>query len=460
MEEKEGAGQTGTKAKRETTMERETTTQREAATQRKKIELNIPQVAGSAVAAVVAAKMAFSFGVYGTILGAGLVSVIATCGGSIFQHFFSRTSEQVREAAEKAKPRARQVPVAADGRPVPETFRPAGTTSTTGPVTTSWRPGVVTAEGDATSVPPATAGHTGDAARTRLVTSVDADRTQLLTSADVEAALHGQAAGRSDASPLTLGDAGQDRPKTPADDDVRTQLLATVDADATRLLTPVSPGAADATRALPVTDATRALPTAEETMLLRADAVGAGPVNGVDTETRLLGAALPLDGVPDADREPVVQGKRVKSWKRPVLGAVVVFGVAMTGIASYEVVTGSSFSGDGSRVLQPGSWGGSGSSARDRQDTTPEQGPSTSGPSEGATPDGDEPTRGTGPTAAPDGDGGTRPTPAPTPSKSEEQPSPTPSASESDEPTTEPPSPDPSDDGDDAGQERGGTPTD
>ncbi|MCX5371493.1 hypothetical protein [Streptomyces sp. NBC_00103] len=63
----------------------------------KRIDLNVPQVAGSAVAAVVAAKLASYFGVYGTILGAGLVSVVATCGGSLFQHFFRRTGEQFRD---------------------------------------------------------------------------------------------------------------------------------------------------------------------------------------------------------------------------------------------------------------------------------------------------------------------------------------------------------------------------
>ncbi len=45
---------------------------------------------------MVAAKLASSFGVYGTILGAGLISVIATCGGSVLQHFFKRTGEQLR----------------------------------------------------------------------------------------------------------------------------------------------------------------------------------------------------------------------------------------------------------------------------------------------------------------------------------------------------------------------------
>ncbi|TQJ56249.1 hypothetical protein OHU34_11240 [Streptomyces sp. NBC_00080] len=81
----------------------------------KRIDLNVPQVAGSAVAAVVAAKLASYFGVYGTILGAGLVSVVATCGGSLFQHFFRRTGEQfrdtqVRDPQVAAKPRVRTPP--------------------------------------------------------------------------------------------------------------------------------------------------------------------------------------------------------------------------------------------------------------------------------------------------------------------------------------------------------------
>ncbi|WP_026251994.1 hypothetical protein [Streptomyces sp. PsTaAH-124] len=71
---------------------------------RRRIELSVPQVAGSAVAAVVAAKLASYFGVYGTILGAGLVSVVATCGGSVFQHFFRRTGEQIRTVTVPVRP--------------------------------------------------------------------------------------------------------------------------------------------------------------------------------------------------------------------------------------------------------------------------------------------------------------------------------------------------------------------
>ncbi|NYE43371.1 hypothetical protein HEB29_004382 [Streptomyces fulvorobeus] len=72
----------------------------------------MPQVAGSAVAAVAAAVMASQLGVYGTILGAGVMSVVATCGGSVFQHFFRRTGEQIREVTVQVKhPAGRQVTV-------------------------------------------------------------------------------------------------------------------------------------------------------------------------------------------------------------------------------------------------------------------------------------------------------------------------------------------------------------
>lgn len=75
---------------------------------KRRLDLSVPQVAGSAVAAVVAAKLASYFGVYGTILGAGLVSAIATCGGTVFQHFFRRTGEQIRDVTVQPKPKPRQ----------------------------------------------------------------------------------------------------------------------------------------------------------------------------------------------------------------------------------------------------------------------------------------------------------------------------------------------------------------
>jgi hypothetical protein len=84
---------------------------KEGEQKKKRVDLSLPQVAGSAVAAVVAAKLASYFGVYGTILGAGVVSAIATCGGTVFQHFFKRTGEQLRDVTVQTKPRPQQPPV-------------------------------------------------------------------------------------------------------------------------------------------------------------------------------------------------------------------------------------------------------------------------------------------------------------------------------------------------------------
>ncbi|TXL84270.1 hypothetical protein [Streptomyces sp. IB2014 016-6] len=92
------------------------------ATQR--LELSVPQVAGSALAAIAAAVFASKLGVYGTIIGAGVVSVIATCGGTVFQHLFRRTGDQIREVSVQVKPKARQV---YDSEPAPApTPAPAG----------------------------------------------------------------------------------------------------------------------------------------------------------------------------------------------------------------------------------------------------------------------------------------------------------------------------------------------
>ncbi|MEU9121706.1 hypothetical protein AB0C96_17915 [Streptomyces sp. NPDC048506] len=74
----------------------------------KRIDLSVAQVAGSALAAAVAAYLAGQLGVYGTIIGAGLVSVVATTGGSIFQHLFRRTGEQIKEVSVVTRPRPRR----------------------------------------------------------------------------------------------------------------------------------------------------------------------------------------------------------------------------------------------------------------------------------------------------------------------------------------------------------------
>lgn len=97
----------------------------------RRIDLSLPQVAGSAMAAVAAAVAASQLGVYGTILGAGVMSIVATCGGSVFQHFFRRTGEQIREVTVQVKHPGREVTVhtrqTRDGGDPDATWQSAGT---------------------------------------------------------------------------------------------------------------------------------------------------------------------------------------------------------------------------------------------------------------------------------------------------------------------------------------------
>ncbi|MEW1614192.1 MULTISPECIES: hypothetical protein [unclassified Streptomyces] len=143
-----------------------------------RIDLSLPQVAGSAVAAVAAAVAASQLGVYGTIAGAGVMSVVATCGGSVFQHFFRRTGEQIREVTvQVTHPEGRQVTVhtkettpsahrGAERRPQPESTADATTVLPTAD------PGAVPrVVPDAESTQP-------------LRPAADADRTQLLDLGD------------------------------------------------------------------------------------------------------------------------------------------------------------------------------------------------------------------------------------------------------------------------------------
>ncbi|MEV7774117.1 hypothetical protein [Kitasatospora sp. NPDC086791] len=83
--------------------------------ERRRIDLSVAQVVASALAAVVGALLASELGVYGTIMGAAVVSVGATTGGALFQHLFRRTGEQLREAVDRGPNQTanalRQVPV-------------------------------------------------------------------------------------------------------------------------------------------------------------------------------------------------------------------------------------------------------------------------------------------------------------------------------------------------------------
>ncbi len=85
-------------------------------TRRRALDLSVTQVAASALAAVVGAVLASELGVYGTIIGAAVVSTGATVGSALFQHLFRRTGEQLRDLATSAPAR----PAPTGPNPLPE----------------------------------------------------------------------------------------------------------------------------------------------------------------------------------------------------------------------------------------------------------------------------------------------------------------------------------------------------
>ncbi|MFJ8228527.1 hypothetical protein ACIQ9E_01020 [Streptomyces sp. NPDC094448] len=86
----------------------------------RRLDLSVPQVVASVLAAVAAAVLASRLGVYGTIVGAGVVSAVATCGGPLIQHLFSRTGDQLRDV--RTPVRGRRLPPA---EPVPLSLPPS-----------------------------------------------------------------------------------------------------------------------------------------------------------------------------------------------------------------------------------------------------------------------------------------------------------------------------------------------
>ncbi|MEU3961799.1 hypothetical protein AB0F42_18550 [Streptomyces buecherae] len=216
------------------------TAESEAKEKTKRLELSVAQVAGSALAAVAAAVLASRLGVYGTIIGAGVVSVVATAGGSVFQHFFHRTGEQLRVVTVHHRPRARQVPHTGDG--APEATRASAPPSRHAHTSARRSP----APGATHRAPTPADGHGADAPReeaaTRPLPTADADRTRSLPRSDLErtrmmprasAAAMAEEADRTRALPR-VSDIGSPEARTGADAD-RTRALRRVD-QATRQL--------------------------------------------------------------------------------------------------------------------------------------------------------------------------------------------------------------------------------
>ncbi|MGV9658831.1 hypothetical protein [Streptomyces koyangensis] len=174
---------------RETTQVKEVGTRsgEEPQQEAKRIDLSVPQVAGSAVAAVAGAVAASQLGVYGTVIGAGVMSVVATTGGSVFQHLFRRTGEQIRDVAHVR-------PKEGPGPDVPDTFRAApepdpltdpapGRVASADPATAHTVPGEPPAPVEATQllgqVDPS-APRPADAEATQLLGQADPDATRAL----------------------------------------------------------------------------------------------------------------------------------------------------------------------------------------------------------------------------------------------------------------------------------------
>lgn len=237
----------------------------------RQLDLSVPQVAGSAVAAVVAAKLTSQFGVYGTILGAGVVSALATCGGSIFQHLFRRTGEQIRGVATQAKPTARAA---------------AGSV-------------------------------TADAGTTQSHSSAKhaADRTQILaTVGDTNRARR----------PPTQPHSPQPPPHAPRARGVHGEAQPLGGPDQVRALT--SCLRADAS------DATRHPRSAPPPQNAQADPLA--PVREPATPQ-------------EAYTTRTVYKAEVHRWKRPLAASALVFGLTISVITMYEVVSGANFSTDG-----------------------------------------------------------------------------------------------------------------
>ncbi|MEV0081990.1 hypothetical protein [Saccharopolyspora sp. NPDC050642] len=74
----------------------------EEAKKSKKIDLAPSQVAGAALASVTAAFLGSRLGVAGTLIGAGLTSVVITVGGALYQRSFDSAKEKAVHAAAKA----------------------------------------------------------------------------------------------------------------------------------------------------------------------------------------------------------------------------------------------------------------------------------------------------------------------------------------------------------------------
>ncbi|MEU3837568.1 hypothetical protein [Streptomyces microflavus] len=328
----------------------------------RRIDLSLPQVAGSAVAAVAAAVAASQLGVYGTIAGAGVMSVVATCGGSVFQHFFRRTGEQIREVTvQVTHPEGRQVTVH---------------TKETTP-----------------------AGHRGAERRTDPEQAPVDDATTVLPTVDPGAV------------PEVVPDVESTRQLRPADPD-RTQLLDLGDAR-TRMLR-AQPGAGagsdpDRTRLLPQTPSGAAVTGGRPT--------GDGFTEGTTQGTRLRGwkrpalaaAAVFAVSMAGITAFEMISGNDLSGGQGTTLSSVVRGGGDRDQGPADPTPSGDTGRDGRDEQQDPGDGNGSAPA------TDPGDGP-TASPDPGTGTGGENPSTGTTPTPTPShSGGGTTPAPTPTP---------------------------------------------
>ncbi|RNL84996.1 hypothetical protein [Halostreptopolyspora alba] len=70
---------------------------------KRRLDLSMSQVAGGGLATLTAAAAASYLGVYGTIIGAAVMSVLSTAGTAMFQHFFQQSGDRAKGIAERAR---------------------------------------------------------------------------------------------------------------------------------------------------------------------------------------------------------------------------------------------------------------------------------------------------------------------------------------------------------------------
>ncbi|MEV0380881.1 hypothetical protein [Nonomuraea sp. NPDC050643] len=90
--------------------------------EQRRFELSVPQILGSALAAVTSAVAASYLGVAGTVIGAAVVSVAGTVATAVYTHYLKETGERVKQhtltgRAEPAPPEEGLLAVAAHATP-------------------------------------------------------------------------------------------------------------------------------------------------------------------------------------------------------------------------------------------------------------------------------------------------------------------------------------------------------